>query len=297
MQRAYHFAYSSSPSPPPAHDDPSLSPADDIAALQPLLARLKHAAERALGYQRICHVLLGGPLKPGSDEGGYYERIMLDALAATGLRPARDWLAMVQSWPPHARSSATSAAAGALRLDGDKVWWDSHVLVVEATQRGEAEKGGLGVVTAAVLEDGISTWEVGMEEMRGGGGDEVEVVERVVRDVVGRLPESDRGAVQTVVVHGDGAGVSGVREALTRVFGEAMVGEAFGDEGDNEAVFAGADGLARAAFELIDGAQHQEAALGCRFMSKLYEDGWRDLWDDAVQLPLARSVFRFWSSG
>lgn len=110
------------------------------------------------------------------------------------------------------------------------------------------------------------------------------MVERVVRDAVGGMRELNGRAVDMVLVHGDGVGVSGVREGLERVFGEAMVGEAFGDEGNDEAVFAGADGTARIAYELVEEAPRQEAALGCRFMSGLYEDGWRGLWTDAVQL-------------
>ncbi|KAB2572131.1 O-methyltransferase afvC [Lasiodiplodia theobromae] len=288
MQRAYQFAYNSSSPPPPSHDDPT---DDDIAALQPLLTHLKHAAERALGYQRICHVLLGGPRKYGVDAGGYYERTMLAALQAAGLTLAQDWLAIIEDMPPHFMTSAGSAAVGALRLDDYELEnWDQYVLVVEATRQQQSgdqaeEEGGLGVVTAAVLDDCIlRTREVGMEVMRGGGGgDEGEVVERLVRDVVGRLPEFERGPVDKVVVHGDGAGVSGVREALERVLGEAMVGEAFGEEGDDEAVFAAADGLARDAFVLLGQAPTQKAAPGCRFISGLYKDGWRELWKD-VQL-------------
>lgn len=202
MQRAYHAAYIA-PSPPPSYDDdpsatitttsttnqpsrlctlthslrllaplfypppppPSFpSPTDDIAALRPLLTHLKHATERALGGPR-------NTMHSGAD-AAYYDRTMLGALAATGLRPAQGW----DPPPAHVMPSAAAAAVGASRFDWMKDWDDDVlVVVVEVTVRAEEvkkeeEKGGLGVVTVVVMESWLGTLGVGMEEVGRRGG-------------------------------------------------------------------------------------------------------------------------------
>ncbi|KAK0663663.1 hypothetical protein DIS24_g848 [Lasiodiplodia hormozganensis] len=270
------------------------SPTDDTAALRPVLTGLKRATEHALGGQRVCHVRLGGPRNVhNATASEHYVRTMLDALSATGLRSARYWVWSCGGVEEvdvlrDVTSSAAAAAAGALRLDVEEEWpWVSYVVVVEVTRRG-GENGGPGLVTAAVMGDMLSTYEVGMGEV-GEGAEVGEVVERVVRDVVERVVayEGAEGFYRnlvSVLVHGDGMGVSGVREALDRVLGEAKVGETFGAEWDDDAIFWGADGTARSAYETLGSMQSQKAALGCRFMSGFYKDGWRELRKDAAQL-------------
>lgn len=277
--------------PDPSHQSPT---DDDTAALRPVLTGLKRAAEHALGGQRICHVRLSGPRSAyNAAASEHYIRTMVDALSATGLRSARFW-----EWScvgvgevdvlRDVASNAAAAAAGALLLDVEDEWpWVSFVVVVEVTRRG-GEDGGPGLVTAAVMDDMFGTNEVGMGDV-GEGADVGEVVERVVRDVVERTvayegAEKFYRNLVSVLVHGDGMGVSGVREALDRVLGEEKVGEAFGVEWEDDAIFWGADGMARFAYEALESELSQKAALGCRFMSGLYEDGWRELRKDAAQL-------------
>lgn len=104
-------------------------------------------------------------------DAAYYDRTMLGALAATGLRPAQGWD------PPaaHVMPSAAAAAVGASRFDWMKDWDDDVlVVVVEVTVRAEEgkeeEKGGLGVVTVVVMESWLGTLGVGMEEVGRRGG-------------------------------------------------------------------------------------------------------------------------------